>query len=73
MDERQWVKDVAAVVGPEPVDAQMGRAMSSNSDEELYSMLLATAHESPLAVVANCVEILATVLNVRLHDELRDE
>lgn len=44
------------------------RMMSANPHEELYKLLLDTAEESPLEVLANCVEIMATVMNRRLHD-----
>lgn len=46
----------------------MSRAMSTDAHEELYKLLLDTATETPLEVVANCVEIMATVMNKRLHD-----
>lgn len=51
-----------------PADSPLGRMMSTDAEEELYKLLLETAHESPLEVVANCVEVLATVLNKRMHD-----
>jgi hypothetical protein len=44
------------------------RMMSNNSHEELYRVLLDTAHEAPVEVVANCIEVMAVVLNKRLHD-----
>ena len=51
-------------------ETPLGRTMGDNADEELYTLLLHTANETPLHVVANCIEIMATVLNRRLHDEM---
>lgn len=44
--------------------------MSENAHEELYRVLLDTAHEAPVEVVANCIEVLSVVLNKRLHDDI---
>lgn len=50
-------------------DEPLARMMSADAHEELYKLLLDTANETPLEVVANCIEVMATVLNRRLHDE----
>jgi hypothetical protein len=46
-----------------------GEAMSDNAFEELYELLIATSEDTPLEVLANCIEVMATVLNRRLHDQ----
>jgi hypothetical protein len=51
---------------PEPT----GRAMLTEGHAELYRVLLETSEEAPLPVLANCIEVMATVLNRRLHDEM---
>ena len=53
---------------PEFTQTPLGRTMSADAHAELYQLLLDVADESPLEVVANCIEVLATVLNKRLHD-----
>lgn len=45
------------------------RAMSTDAHEELYKLLLDTANECPIEVLANCVEVMVTVMNRRLHTE----
>lgn len=45
--------------------------MSDNAHEELYRTLLIVADEAPIGTVANCIEVMSTVLNRRLTD-LRD-
>lgn len=44
--------------------------MSDNAFEELYAVLLEVAHHCPLDALANILEVMATVLNKRLHDSL---
>ena len=46
-----------------------GTPMAVDANEELYRLLLETANEAPLEVIANCVEVMATVLNRRLQDQ----
>ena len=48
----------------------MGREMSTDAHEELYRLLLETSEEAPLEVLANCLEVISTVLNRRMHDAL---
>lgn len=42
--------------------------MSTEAHEELYQLLLTTSEEAPLEVLANCLEVMVTVMNRRLHD-----
>jgi hypothetical protein len=46
-----------------------GRAMSTDAHEELFRVLLDTAKECPLTVLGDIIEMLATVVARRLHDE----
>ena len=55
------------------IDGPTTRLMSTDAAEELYKLLLDTADDCPLEVVANCAEILCTVLNRRLHDLVPDD
>lgn len=54
-------------------DNPVTNLMSTNAEEELYRVLLETANEAPLEVVANCLEVMSTVLNKRLHDLVPEE
>ncbi len=56
----------ATVQQPEPT----GRAMTTNAHEELYRVLLDSAELAPLNVLAQEVEVLATVLARRINDEM---
>ena len=42
--------------------------MLEDAHAELYRQLVQVSNEAPMPVVANCIEVLATVLNKRLHD-----
>jgi hypothetical protein len=51
-----------------PGEGPIANMMGTDAHEELYRILLMTADECPLEVIANCMEILAVVMNRRLHD-----
>ncbi len=42
--------------------------MLTEGHDELYRLLLETSEEAPLEVLANCIEVMATVMNRRMHD-----
>lgn len=48
-------------------ETPLGRTMGDNADEELYTLLLHTADETPLHVLSNCMVIMATVMRYRLN------
>lgn len=47
-----------------------GQAMSTDAFEDLYRVLLESAQGCPLPALAQQVELLATVLARRIHDEM---
>lgn len=49
---------------------QPAQAMSSDANEELYRVLMATAEEVPLPVLADIFLALNTVMTRRVHDEI---
>ena len=44
--------------------------MLEDAHAELYRQLVQVSNEAPMPVVANCIEVMATVLNNRLHREM---
>jgi hypothetical protein len=44
--------------------------MTTDAHEELYRVLLESAEQTPLTVLAQEIEVLSTVLARRLHDEI---
>ena len=44
--------------------------MMTDAHAELYRQLLEVSNEAPIPVVANCIEVMATVLNNRIHNEM---
>jgi hypothetical protein len=58
--------DELEVQQPQPT----GRAMTTDAHEELYRVLLDSAEQAPLNVLAQQVEVLSTVLARRINDEM---
>lgn len=66
MSERRWSSSGPLEQTPQPT----GRAMTTDAHAELYRVLLDSAELAPLNVLAQQIEVLATVLARRLNDEM---